>query len=88
MSSLVLTLNKISSLDIKVYPNPVNTEFVIEVSSEEVLAYQLMSYKGDVVLKGNISQKAKINIEDIASGIYILRMFNDNSFYYYKLAIN
>ena len=47
-----------------------------------------MSYKGDVVLKGNISQKAKINIEDIASGIYILRMFNDNSFYYYKLVIN
>ena len=81
-------VEQISSLDIKVYPNPVNTEFVIEVSSEEVLAYQLMSYKGDVVLKGNISQKAKINIEDIASGIYILRMFNDNSFYYYKLAIN
>ena len=77
-----------SSLDIKVYPNPVNTEFVIEVSSEEELVYQLMSYKGDVVLKGNISQKAKINIEDIASGIYILRMFNDNSFYYHKLAIN
>ena len=81
-------VEQISSLDIKVYPNPVNTEFVIEVSSEEELVYQLMSYKGDVVLKGNINQKAKINIEDIASGIYILRMFNDNSFYYHKLAIN
>ena len=33
-----------------------------------------MSYKGDVVLKGNINQKAKINIEDIASGIYIIKL--------------
>ena len=70
------------------YPNPANTEFVIEVSSDEVLAYQLMSYKGDIVLRGNVSQKTKINTEDIASGLYVIRLSNSNSFYYYRIAIN
>jgi len=77
-----------SSSDIVIYPNPASKEFVIEVFSKEIIEYQLMSYKGDIVMRGNVSQKVKVNIEDIASGLYIIRMFNNNSFYHYKIAIN
>ena len=80
-------IEQTSSLDVLVYPNPANTEFVIEVSSDEVLAYQLMSYKGDIVLRGNISQKAKINTEDIASGIYFIKITGENIIYRDKLIL-
>jgi len=77
-----------SSLDIVVYPNPATTEFIIKISSQEMFEYELMSYKGDVVLRGNVSQKANLNIEDIASGLYVLRLFNNYSFYYFKITVN
>ena len=76
-----------SSLDIKVYPNPVNTEFVIEVSSQEVFNYQLMSYKGDIVLKGNVSQKTKVDVSDISIGIYFIQITGDNFIYRDKLIV-
>ena len=77
-----------SSLDVMVYPNPASTDLIIEISSQEVFVYELISYKGDVVLRGDINQKAKINVTDIASGLYVLRLSNNQSFYYYKLTVN
>ena len=58
---------------------------MIEVSSQEVYEYELMSYKGDVVLRGNVNQKAKVNIEHIASGFYVLRLYNNQLFYHYSV---
>ena len=77
-----------SSLDIKVYPNPASTEFVIEISSQELFEYELMSYKGDVLLRGNVTQKTKVNIEDFASGFYVLRLYNNQLFYHNKITLN
>ena len=80
-------VDQTSSLDVAVYPNPASTELIIEISSHDVCKYELMSYKGDVVLRGDVSQKVKLDIVDLASGIYFIQITSENLIYRDKLIV-
>jgi hypothetical protein len=56
-----------------VYPNPNNGDFNIEVSGE--LDFTLVNGLGDVIQTGKLqSGKTQINISDLATGMYIVKL--------------
>ena len=85
----VLSVENITNLA-SVYPNPSNG--LVSVSSEYIngeTTVQLIDINGREVFKRNFNFENKINFnfENISSGIYILKLNNNNIFYNYKLIL-
>ncbi|MDB4213027.1 T9SS-dependent M36 family metallopeptidase, partial [Flavobacteriaceae bacterium] len=85
----VLSIENITNLA-SVYPNPSNG--LVSVSSQYIngeTTVQLIDINGRQVFKGNYNFENKINLnfENISSGIYILKLNNNNIFYNYKLIL-
>jgi hypothetical protein len=85
----VLSVENITNLA-SVYPNPSNG--LVSVSSEYITGettVQLIDINGREVFKRNYNFENKINLnfENISSGIYILKLNNNNIFYNYKLIL-
>ncbi|MAV42459.1 MAG: hypothetical protein CMC32_03120 [Flavobacteriaceae bacterium] len=85
----VLSLENITNLA-SVYPNPSNG--LVSISSEYIngqTAVQLIDINGRQVFNRNYNFENKINLnfENISSGIYILKLKNNNIFYNYKLIL-
>ena len=73
-----------------VYPNPSNG--LVSISSEYIngqTTVQLIDINGRQVFNKNYNFENKINLnfENISSGIYILKLKNNNIFYNYKLIL-
>ena len=71
-------------------PNPSNG--LVSISSEYIngqTAVQLIDINGRQVFNRNYNFENKINLnfENISSGIYILKLKNNNIFYNYKLIL-
>ena len=68
----------------KVYPNPVHNELYI--SSDDFLPhpYQLFSTDGRLLLQGESQEGSPINVSDLPTGLYILKI-NNSSFKISKL---
>ena len=63
----------IQSTEIKVYPNPANTQITIAYLSESDGQFVLYNTLGEIVLETNLNKentKTQIAINDIASGLY------------------
>jgi hypothetical protein len=77
-SSLGLNTNKVTN-SIELFPNPASTEINLKFntnSRDDQMNYQVIDLLGKVIIEGTtdvINQIAKINIELIPSGQYILR---------------
>ena len=85
----VLSTENIQNLT-SVYPNPSNG--LVSVSSQYIngeTTVQLIDINGRQVFKRNYNFENKIhlNFENISSGIYILKLNNNNIFYNYKLIL-
>ena len=85
----VLSIENITNLA-SVYPNPSNG--LVSVLSQYIngeTTVQLIDINGRQVFKGNYNFENKINLnfENISSGIYILKLNNNNIFYNYKLIL-
>ena len=65
-------------LNFNIYPNPAN-EF-ISIDYSENYVYQLMNPIGQVLLSGK-NEQTKIDISFITSGIYFLKITNENGDY-------
>ena len=72
---------------VSVYPNPAQTEFRIEIDTEDTFTYELMSYKGDVVLRGEVRGEALVKVADLAAGLYFLQVINDDIIFHDKLIL-
>ncbi len=72
---------------IKVYPNPANDFLNVEVP--EKATFQLFDITGkQIVFQTNVNQKQEINIQNIANGIYLVRIFNDKFSSFKKIVVN
>jgi len=78
----------IKSIDFrsKIYPNPSNSDFTIEVN----FPMNLIIYNnlGQIVYSEKIINNTKINKSEIGSGIFIVEISDNNSVEKYKLIIN
>ena len=64
------------TLDWSIYPNPTSEYLNVKGLNIDVKAFQIINLNGQVVKELNYSNQ--INIADLSSGIYIIRILNNN----------
>lgn len=71
---------------ISVYPNPIVNELIIEISGNiEKTDFEILNSIGQVVFKGNISEKIIVQTNNFVPGIYLIKLENGNSFEFKKI---
>lgn len=87
-SSSIITLSTedftIANLDVKIFPNPVVNEFTIKFNETTSLDYQISVYdingKQQAIVSINNGETSKrINIENMANGVYLVNIAPKNS---------
>jgi hypothetical protein len=89
----VLAVNDFSREDlVRVYPNPANSQVNVRVNKfAGKLEVQIIDINGRIVLNqvdDNFNVEKSININDLQSGIYIVKVTGDNLNYSQKLIKN
>ena len=65
--------------DLNIYPNPVNKDgFYIRTTSRTKIAVRLFNILGKEILSKTINNNEKIETQNLKSGIYILKVIQDN----------
>ncbi len=63
------------------YPNPADNYYMIDIAGDyfAILAYELFSIDGRLILRGIINNKSqnRIDISKLESGVYFIKVFND-----------
>lgn len=76
---------------IKIYPNPTNNKFYIELDYTEEITIEVLSLTGQSMVKEEIHPsgfiKKEIDISDEAKGIYLIRIYNDKISYKTKVIL-
>lgn len=67
----------------KVSPNPASNHIIIEAKKrfQEYGSYAIYNLKGEILVKGTIALKTKVNINQINDGTYILKIKTKNETY-------
>jgi hypothetical protein len=74
-------LNSESIYGVKIYPNPANDIFTIEIVAEEEIHYQfnIFDITGKCIIISEITDKIKsIDVSGLAEGIYYLTLKSDD----------
>lgn len=65
---------------IKIYPNPTSDYLIISKPNVEDASINIYNELGQILLKYNVSlQENRIDISELSSGIYIVKIKNNNS---------
>jgi len=71
---------------IKVYPNPVSNELVIEMEgNKEKVLFEIYNSIGQSIYKGNLIEKTTVQTTNFAQGIYIFKLENGKVFEFKKI---
>jgi hypothetical protein len=74
-------INNLLSNKINIYPNPANESFFIDCFECANTSYEIMTIDGKVVRSGRlINEREQISKGDLSAGIYLVKIFNENSF--------
>ncbi len=83
-SSSTLSLNQVSlNKTIEIYPNP-SHNFINIVGLNKGENYKIFNTLGKELVNGKISNQEKINIQNLANGVYCLKFENGNNFKFIK----
>lgn len=75
-----------NSRTIKIYPNPVSNELIIEIEGNNVLQnYEILNAIGQVILKGEIIDRAIVQTNHFTSGVYFVKLENGKTFEFKKI---
>lgn len=75
------------SAELKLYPNPVTHELIIETVNDE-FSFEISDATGQVVRKGTGEIKTQVETSDLAQGIYFVKLNTGNETVYRKLIKN
>jgi PKD repeat protein/N-acetyl-anhydromuramyl-L-alanine amidase AmpD len=80
-------LNKISTELIHIYPNPASNIINI-VSTHKIKLIQIIDSRGRIISPYSVSENNEIiNVSNLESGLYFLKITNNNSLFYKELII-
>jgi hypothetical protein len=78
-----------SAKSIKVYPNPVTKELVIEIEGNlNQTNFEIVNSVGQAVFKGTMFEKTVVQTASFASGVYLLKLESGNTFEFKKIIKN
>ena len=84
----IMTVGIISNRtdDLVIYPNPVSNELVIELKgNKEKVNFEIINSIGQVVYKGNLTEKTVVQTTNFAQGVYIIKLDNNKTFEFRKI---
>jgi len=68
-----------SDKTIKLYPNPVTNELVIEIEgNREEIKYEIINTAGQIVISGVLIEKEIIQTTNLSKGMYIVKLNNND----------
>jgi hypothetical protein len=71
---------------VKVYPNPVSDELIIELEGNiNKIDFEILNSVGIVVFKGNLSERIVIPTTNLSPGIYFIKLRNGKTFEFKKI---
>ena len=72
------------------FPNPSNNFFTVKRQNSNLLYYELVNSFGKIVIQRTLESKNnfQINTENLYSGIYTLKIQENNQVYYKKIIVN
>jgi hypothetical protein len=73
--------------EIQVYPNPTTGKFKVHFNTNENYEYLLFDSKGMLVKKGQINQQKSINISNLSSGYYVLKIIGKTGVFNKKIVL-
>ena len=77
-------LSILNSDDIKIYPNPIGNVIKIDSDIKQAMSYDIMSISGVIMSRGSLSN-ASIDVSDLQSGLYIIRIMGSDFEYTQKI---
>lgn len=85
----VLLINKEiveSDKGVKIYPNPVSNELIIEIKgNSELVNFEILNSVGQVITKGNFVEKTAVHTSNFTPGIYFIKLDNGKTFEFKKI---
>ena len=69
-----VSVNDVAPLMFNIYPNPSDMEVLLSVNQKGEYLYKIFTYKGDVVLEGEMYDEKKVDISHLASGLYFVQV--------------
>ena len=71
---------------INVYPNPVSSQLVIEIKGNTTNTnFEILNSMGQLVFKGNMTEKAIVQTVDFTPGVYVIKLENGKTYEFKKL---
>jgi hypothetical protein len=75
--------------DIKIYPNPVTYELIIEFEGNgNKTDFEILNAVGQVVFTGTLVDKTVVQTDHFTSGIYLIKLKTGETFYFRKIIKN
>lgn len=75
------------SVELKLYPNPVGDELIIETANGE-FSFEISDAMGQIIRKGTANEKTQVETSDFAQGIYLVKLCSGNETVHRKLVKN
>lgn len=69
-------IQTIESKSAKIYPNPTQNNFVVEVSDNKIQQLQVVDISGKIVLQQTIAGKVNIDASQLENGVYFVQLKN------------
>jgi uncharacterized membrane protein len=88
VSSTKDTNSIISEFDFKLYPNPSNGIFSIEMENVKKYSIEIYSTLGKVVYSKNDNSESTLNINHLQTGIYLIKITMDSNTKTKRIIIN
>jgi len=83
----VAGIEHLTNNQLRVYPNPVTTNFVIETNILETQTIQIFDVTGKLVLSQNTNTKANVNASALDNGVYFLQAKTNTTISVQKIII-
>ncbi|MGH1383759.1 T9SS type A sorting domain-containing protein [Kordia sp.] len=84
-----LSVDELSSTQIKMYPNPVKDILYIKLDKSELINIQLIDIHGKQILTKTATDKQiELNVSSLKSGIYFLKLSSDTAQLTKKIIVN
>ena len=83
-----LSIDNFNSDNFKIYPNPVKNSLYINLKTPNVTSIEIYSILGKKVLVKVINDSSEINTEQLSSGVYIMKITQNNTTISKKLIKN